>query len=51
MHRIQPGDDLILLTWLHLADRDVLQTPPTGNTNIPLTGVFRTRADFPRAQR
>jgi tRNA (Thr-GGU) A37 N-methylase len=51
LHRIQPGDDLILLTWLHLADRDVLQTHPTGNTNIPLTGVFRTRADFPRAQR
>lgn len=44
LHRIQVGDELILLTWLHLADRDVLQTHPTGDTNIPLTGDFRTRS-------
>jgi tRNA-Thr(GGU) m(6)t(6)A37 methyltransferase TsaA len=44
LHRIRVGDALILLTWLHLADRDVLQTHPTGDTNIPLTGVFRTRS-------
>jgi tRNA-Thr(GGU) m(6)t(6)A37 methyltransferase TsaA len=44
LHRISPGDELILLTWLHLADRDVLQTHPTGDTSIPLTGVFRTRS-------
>ena len=44
LHRIRPGDELILLTWLHLANRDVLQTHPTGDTNIPLTGVFRTRS-------
>jgi tRNA-Thr(GGU) m(6)t(6)A37 methyltransferase TsaA len=44
LHRIRVGDALILLTWLHLADRDVLQTHPTGDTNIPLKGVFRTRS-------
>jgi len=44
LHRIEPGDELILLTWLHLADRAILQTHPTGDTNIPLTGVFRTRS-------
>jgi tRNA (Thr-GGU) A37 N-methylase len=33
-----------VLTWLHLADRAVLQTHPTGDPNIPLTGVFRTRS-------
>jgi tRNA-Thr(GGU) m(6)t(6)A37 methyltransferase TsaA len=44
LHRIQPGDELILLTWLHLAERSVLQTHPTGDTSIPLTGVFRTRS-------
>ena len=44
LNRIRVGDDLILLTWLHLANRDVLQTHPTGDTNIPLTGVFRTRS-------
>ena len=44
LHRNRVGDELILLTWLHLADRDVLQTHPTGDTSIPLTGVFRTRS-------
>lgn len=44
LHRIQVGDELIVLTWFHLADRDVLQTHPTGDVNIPLTGVFRTRS-------
>ena len=44
LHRVRVGDELILLTWLHLADRDVLQTHPTGDTSIPLTGVFRTRS-------
>jgi len=44
LNRIRAGDQLIVLTWLHLADRDVLRTHPTGDTNIPLTGVFRTRS-------
>jgi len=44
LHRLQPGDELIVLTWLHLADRDVLQTHPMGDEQIPLTGVFRTRS-------
>jgi tRNA-Thr(GGU) m(6)t(6)A37 methyltransferase TsaA len=44
LHRIEAGDELIVLTWLHLADRDVLKTHPTGDPNRPLTGVFRTRS-------
>jgi tRNA-Thr(GGU) m(6)t(6)A37 methyltransferase TsaA len=44
LHRIEPGDELVVLTWLHLADRDVLLTHPTCNPDIPLTGVFRTRS-------
>ncbi len=44
LHRVRPGDSLILLTWLHLADRGVLQTHPMGDPAIPLTGVFRTRS-------
>jgi len=44
LHRVQVGDELIVLTWLHLADRDVRQTHPTGDPNIPMTGVFRTRS-------
>lgn len=41
---IQLGDELILLTWLHLAERDVLQVHPRGDLNRPLTGVFATRS-------
>ena len=41
---IQPGDELILLTWLHLAGRDVLQVHPRGDPSRPLTGVFATRS-------
>lgn len=41
---IQPGDELLVLTWLHLAERDVLQVHPRGDLNRPLTGVFATRS-------
>jgi tRNA-Thr(GGU) m(6)t(6)A37 methyltransferase TsaA len=44
LHHIRAGQDLLLLTWLHLADRDVLQTHPRGDPNTPLTGVFATRS-------
>jgi tRNA (Thr-GGU) A37 N-methylase len=30
LHRVAPGQDLILLTWLHRGDRGVLQTHPRG---------------------
>lgn len=41
---IKIGDDLIVLTWLHLAQRDVLQVHPRGDITRPLTGVFATRS-------
>lgn len=41
---IQTGDELIVLTWLHLAQRDVLQVHPRGDRSRPLTGVFATRS-------
>jgi tRNA-Thr(GGU) m(6)t(6)A37 methyltransferase TsaA len=41
---IAMGDELLLLTWLHLGDRAVLQVHPRGDTNRPLTGVFATRS-------
>ena len=47
LHRLEPGDELIVVTWLHLADREILQTHPTGDERIPLTGVFRTRSPGP----
>ena len=44
LHRIEPGDTLVVLTWLHLADRSMLRTHPRDDETIPLTGVFRTRS-------
>jgi len=41
---VQAGNELIVLTWLHLAERDVLQVHPRGDINRPLTGVFATRS-------
>jgi tRNA-Thr(GGU) m(6)t(6)A37 methyltransferase TsaA len=41
---IQPADELLVLTWLHLAQRDVLQVHPRSDLNRPLTGVFATRS-------
>lgn len=41
---IKAGDELIVLTWLHLAERNVLQVHPRGNPSRPLSGVFATRS-------
>lgn len=41
---IEPGDDLVVLTWLHLASREVLQVHPRGDEANPLRGVFATRS-------
>lgn len=41
---IAVGDELIVLTWLHEAQRDVLQVHPRGEQRNPLTGVFATRS-------
>lgn len=44
LHLLRPGQDLILLTWLHLADRSVLETHPRDDLSAPVTGVFLTRS-------
>jgi tRNA-Thr(GGU) m(6)t(6)A37 methyltransferase TsaA len=41
---IAAGDEIIVLTWLHRAQRDVLQVHPRGRLDRPLTGVFATRS-------
>lgn len=41
---ISAGDDVILITFLHQAKRDVLELHPRGEPDRPLTGVFNTRA-------
>ena len=45
---IQPGDHILVLTWLHRARRDVLQVHPRDDVSQRLKGVFSTRsADRP----
>ena len=38
------GDEIIVITWLHLAARDILRVHPRSDESIPLTGVFGTRS-------
>jgi tRNA-Thr(GGU) m(6)t(6)A37 methyltransferase TsaA len=44
LDRVVPGTELIVVTWLHEADRDVLVVHPMDDVRIPLTGVFATRS-------
>lgn len=41
---VHPGDELLLITWLQHARRDLLTVHPRGDVSRPLTGVFATRA-------
>ena len=41
---LQPGAEVFVLTWLHLARRDVLSVHPRDDPDNPLTGVFATRS-------
>lgn len=38
------GEEVVLLTWLHLGRRDVLRVHPRDDADHPLTGVFTTRS-------
>jgi tRNA (Thr-GGU) A37 N-methylase len=44
LDRMHVGDDIIVITWLHQARRDVLKVHPRGDISNPLTGVFSTRS-------
>jgi tRNA-Thr(GGU) m(6)t(6)A37 methyltransferase TsaA len=41
---VEPEEDFLVLTWLHQALRDVLQTHPRSDMSRPLEGVFNTRS-------
>jgi len=41
---IERGAEIVILTWMHLADRKTLQVHPQKNLNKPLKGVFGTRS-------
>jgi tRNA-Thr(GGU) m(6)t(6)A37 methyltransferase TsaA len=45
---LEAGDEVVLLTWLDRANREVLTVHPRDDATRPLTGVFSTRsADRP----
>jgi tRNA-Thr(GGU) m(6)t(6)A37 methyltransferase TsaA len=41
---LRAGQDIIVLTWLHEARRDVLAVHPRDDWTQPLAGVFATRS-------
>lgn len=41
---VEAGAELLVLTWLDRADRDVLSVHPRGDRSRPATGVFATRS-------
>jgi tRNA-Thr(GGU) m(6)t(6)A37 methyltransferase TsaA len=41
---IAAGDEIILITWFHEAQRGFLRVHPRGDRTRPLTGVFATRS-------
>ena len=38
------GDEILVFTWLHLADRNVLSVHPRGDVSRSQEGVFTTRS-------
>jgi tRNA-Thr(GGU) m(6)t(6)A37 methyltransferase TsaA len=41
---IAAGDEVVVVTWLDRAERDVLEVHPRGDPAAPLAGVFATRS-------
>ena len=41
---LEAGHEIVILTWLHEAQRDVLKVHPRDDRRIRLTGVFATRS-------
>jgi tRNA-Thr(GGU) m(6)t(6)A37 methyltransferase TsaA len=41
---IVQGDEVILITWFHQSQRDVMAVHPRDDRNNPVTGVFATRS-------
>jgi len=41
---LEPGQRIVVVTWLHQADRATLQCHPRGDKNRPRRGVFATRS-------
>jgi tRNA-Thr(GGU) m(6)t(6)A37 methyltransferase TsaA len=44
MRDLRTGDEILVLSWLHRARRDVLSVHPRGDERRPVQGVFSTRS-------
>ena len=44
LYGLHLGDEIMVFTWMHLANRHTLQVHPRGNRKNPLKGVFATRS-------
>jgi tRNA-Thr(GGU) m(6)t(6)A37 methyltransferase TsaA len=44
LRSLRPGEEVILITWLDRARRDVLSVHPRGDSSRPEEGVFSTRS-------
>ena len=44
LRNVRPGDEVIVITWLDRARRDVLSVHPRGDSARPQEGVFSTRS-------
>ena len=44
LHGLRAGDEVLVLTWLDRADREVLSVHPRGDLSRPRQGVFATRS-------
>ena len=41
---LKAGDEVIVITWLDRAQRDILRNHPRGDPSRPVAGVFTTRS-------
>jgi tRNA-Thr(GGU) m(6)t(6)A37 methyltransferase TsaA len=41
---LQPGMEVLVITWLHEANRTILEVHPRGEPRNPMAGVFITRS-------
>ena len=44
LNGLAPGQEILVVTWLHLADREALRVHPRGDPDRPRRGVFATRS-------
>ncbi|BBD09941.1 tRNA (N6-threonylcarbamoyladenosine(37)-N6)-methyltransferase TrmO [Desulfovibrio ferrophilus] len=44
VNNLKAGYDILLFSWLHKAQRDVLECHPRGDRNVPVRGIFSTRS-------